>query len=328
VGFDVVGLTNEYSLSQQIIAFNPDLIIAAGQSGKVSAGGVGRRLKETPRWHGKAVLIFPANHLPEPKDLLEMRLDLVLEAPVFTERLLQVICKLLGHNESVILDRLHKSAHGDASQRSSLKTVSGGFRFSTEKETIYVSGNVSEQGASGVREKAGSGKEFRINEDTSEHNFSFHIENHVDASEQKSTENRRVEEVSNSTDSLIGRVSAKVDDSDLIGGGIPPIERIEQVSAEKTTQEKTDFDIVIGSMEGSSLEQRAHKDLQAAQERAKARIAKYSEMTKDIKVNPISTIQKTEARRKQKEMFADVDRQAIEDIDKQKRDFAKALFKK
>ena len=82
VGFDVVSVSSEYSLQQQMLAFNPDVVVGAGRGGKVSSLGVGKRLKEMARWHGKSVLIFPANFKPSPQDLIKIRVDMILEAPV------------------------------------------------------------------------------------------------------------------------------------------------------------------------------------------------------------------------------------------------------
>ncbi len=39
MGFDVIGLSSEYAVTEQIVAFNPDLVVGAGRGGKVSSLG-------------------------------------------------------------------------------------------------------------------------------------------------------------------------------------------------------------------------------------------------------------------------------------------------
>ncbi|HRO68711.1 MAG TPA: hypothetical protein PL182_14150, partial [Pseudobdellovibrionaceae bacterium] len=60
VGFDVLTTSSEFSLSEQVLSFNPEIIIGYGKGPKVSTLGVGRRLKDMPRWTGRVILIFPA----------------------------------------------------------------------------------------------------------------------------------------------------------------------------------------------------------------------------------------------------------------------------
>ena len=72
VGFDVIGLSSEYSVAEQMLSFNPDVVVGSGRGGKVSSLGVGKRLKEMSRWQGKAILIFPANFKPTPQELLKI----------------------------------------------------------------------------------------------------------------------------------------------------------------------------------------------------------------------------------------------------------------
>ena len=36
VGFDVIGLSSEYAIAEQVLAFNPDLVVGSGRGGKVN----------------------------------------------------------------------------------------------------------------------------------------------------------------------------------------------------------------------------------------------------------------------------------------------------
>jgi hypothetical protein len=112
VGFDVLGITTEYTLNENILSFNPDVVIALGRGGKVTTLGVGRRLREMTRWQGKAVLVLPAGYKPNPQDFGKVRADMLLEAPVPLTRLVQVLAKMLEMDEMQAIERLNKP-HAD-----------------------------------------------------------------------------------------------------------------------------------------------------------------------------------------------------------------------
>jgi len=114
VGFDVLGITTEYTVGENVLSFNPDVVVTLGRGGKVATLGVGRRLREMTRWQGKAVLILPPGYKPSPQDFGKVRADMLLEAPVPIPRLVQVIAKLLGMDESQLIDRLNKTAETPA----------------------------------------------------------------------------------------------------------------------------------------------------------------------------------------------------------------------
>ena len=110
VGFDVLGISTEYTLSENVLSFNPDVVVAFGRAGKVTTIGAGRRLREMTRWQGKVVLILPAGYKPNPQDFAKIRADMLLEAPVPSLRLMQILGKMLGYDEALLQERLAK--HG------------------------------------------------------------------------------------------------------------------------------------------------------------------------------------------------------------------------
>ncbi len=139
VGFDCIGISTEFGTSEQVISFNPDIVIASGKGPKVSTVGVGRRLKEMPRWTGKAVLIFASGFKPKPEDLMKIRMDVVLEAPVENVRLIQVLAKLTNQDDQVLIEKLIKSM----AQENTIKEAS--FIVGSNKSTsdkVYVGGNI------------------------------------------------------------------------------------------------------------------------------------------------------------------------------------------
>lgn len=114
VGFDVLSISNEFSLSQQVLSFNPDIVVGYGKGPKVSTVGVGRRLKEMPRWTGRSVLIFSAGSKTDPLELARCRMDMALEAPMEVTRLLQVLANLTQQDPQVLIERMMKAVAAEA----------------------------------------------------------------------------------------------------------------------------------------------------------------------------------------------------------------------
>lgn len=308
VGFDVIGLSSEYAIAEQMLAFNPDLVVGAGRGGKVNSLGVGKRLKEMTRWQGKSVLIFPANFKPNPQDLIRIRVDMILEAPVPPLRLVQVIGKILGHDEAVLLERLNKSMHVESPQKTG-SSVAGG-KYSTEEEAIFVKGTVkgessadSDQASLGVERVHENSQEFALNTEEQERKVSFRFGDRMSAASEERAATRDEE-------TAFPDVDLKSLERELLGGGAPEVERVEADAEEQELQVK------------------AQNDLQKSEKGLKERIAKYSEIVADVKVSPKSTLTRVEARRRQRELEADWDPQNLNELDELRRQFTKAMFKK
>lgn len=306
-GFDVVGLSSEYAVAEQVLAFNPDLIVASGRGGKVSSLGVGKRLKEMTRWLGKVVLIFPAKFKPDPQDLIRIRVDMVLEAPVSPVRLVLVVGKSLGHEETVLLDRLNKVMNTDATAaRGPAGFVSG--KPATEEEAIFVKGSVPEEdkslGSERVREDS---QEFILNNQEQKGKVSFRFGDRITSGAADS------DEVAGSmsekdSETAFADVDLKALERELLGGGVPEVERVEASPVHPESLGQIDVD--------------------RAQEHVAERVAKYKALVADVKVPPKSTITRIEARRRQKQLTAEWDVENTKELDELRREFTKALFKK
>lgn len=119
VGFDVLTTSSEFSLSEQVLSFNPEIIIGYGKGPKVSTLGVGRRLKDMPRWTGRVILIFPAGMKTDPADLAKVRMDMALEAPLEVTRLLQVLGNYTGQDSRALVEKMMKAVAQEGEQRAS-----------------------------------------------------------------------------------------------------------------------------------------------------------------------------------------------------------------
>lgn len=125
VGFDVVGIMNEMSISDQILAFNPEVLIVNGKGAKVSSFSVGKKLKESIRYDGKVILVVPKNMRPDPSDLMRMKMDSLMEAPIQSERLIQLLGKYSGLSADVMLEKLRKARLSDPELNRRMTMVSG-----------------------------------------------------------------------------------------------------------------------------------------------------------------------------------------------------------
>ena len=363
VGFDVIGLSSEYAIAEQVLAFNPDLVVGCGRGGKVNSLGVGKRLKEMSRWQGKSVLIFPANFKPNPQELIRIRVDMILEAPVPPLRLVQVIGKLLGHDEALLLERLNKAAHFESTAKP-MGPAGSGVKFNTEEEAIYVKGSNDgsdtddEQSLRSERVEEGS-QQFPLNNETSEKKMQFRFGDRMAEAERSAKGTSAAE----GGKEAFPDVDLRALERELTGGGAPEVESVDtmdtfEVPAQDTADagpETTALSLeeeferaaaaaeqnsVLGATrdaiplgnfapeEQAEIQARAMDELKAAEAGLRARVAKYSQIVADVKVAPKSTVTRVEARRRQRQLAAEWDEQNLNKLDDLRREFTKALFKK
>jgi hypothetical protein len=146
VGFDVLGITSEFSLAEQLLAFNPHIVVGQGRSAKVSSSGVGKRLRESLRWDGQAILIFYSDAKPQPADILKMRMDSGLEHPVEISRLIQTISQLAGLDAPQLLEKLAKISSSDPTSKDFQRSQDSSGNFGSESDNVFVSGGTGPDG--------------------------------------------------------------------------------------------------------------------------------------------------------------------------------------
>lgn len=341
VGFDVLGISSEYSLSDQVLSFNPDLVIGSGRSGKVTSIGVGKRLKEMSRWPGKVILLFPANFKPAPQDLLKIRVDMILESPVPPLRIIQVLAKLLGHDEAALLERLNKAAHADSNAR-----PNGGRgvpNTSTDESPIYVQGGAQEgsqnDGVSSQSFRGGAAAdalpEWSIDNQVDSEDDSVSGEN---KSEKSRLEFRLGERMTSATpeETSFGAGSDEFADVDLkalerellgTSAAEPEVERVDD-SAEALEAELAKLADAMDASTAGTTPLSPLESLAKAEDGLAQKVARYSALVADVKVAPKSTVSRVEARKRQRQLQNDWDREELKSQDELRRQFTKGLFKK
>lgn len=139
VGFDIESIPNDYNLSEKLLSLNPDVIVAHGRGNRFHSINVGKRLKESYRYTGKVVLIFPQDSNPTQAELVKVRLDVMIMAPVSTIKLAKVLLKLTGRNQENIIDKLTRIAQTDLTFRSQENNLMAGTGKSIDSELTYLS---------------------------------------------------------------------------------------------------------------------------------------------------------------------------------------------
>lgn len=113
VGFDVLGVTNEVLLNDQILSFNPDVVVANGRSTRVSSVSVGQKMKDNQRYQGKVLIVVPKDARPSSQEILRIKMDGVLESPIQPEKLIQALCRLSSQDPGAFLEKLQRARLSD-----------------------------------------------------------------------------------------------------------------------------------------------------------------------------------------------------------------------
>lgn len=116
VGLDIFPLSNPNRLSNQILTFNPDIIVAWG-SQKFSSMQVGQKLKEQNHLRAKVILILPSGERPPVQELAKTKMDLLMEEPLQVDGFLHVLEKLLALEPQSLSEKYKKTfAHENQSE--------------------------------------------------------------------------------------------------------------------------------------------------------------------------------------------------------------------
>lgn len=309
VGFDVLGISTEYTLSENVLSFNPDVVVAFGRAGKVTTIGTGRRLREMTRWQGKVILVLPAGYKPNPQDFAKIRADMLLEAPVPALRLMQILGKMLGYDEALLQERLAK--HGTDMNRPEGELGVSNSQADGKDEMLLVTGRVQDESDSELI----SNKTMSLDphpEVPEKPEFGFDIAPENDP-----------KSVRKSDQDLEALWNELTDSSEL---GITPEE---DAAAKKKIRDKVSFDLDRSEEFTEQEIEAITKSLQSAHNSEAERVAKYAKFTDKITdFNPRQSLSKIASRKVQKEIAKTWNHSEIESQDKLRQNFTKALFRK
>lgn len=352
VGFDVISISSEFSMQEKMLSFNPEIVIAYGRGPKVTTIGVGKRLKEMGRWAGKSLLIFPQGVKPNPQDLIRARMDLLLEAPVPTVRLIQILAKMTNQDDQVLVEKLIKAAATESTEAAAKTSA----KKNKDDDTVFVGGQGSGSGAEeGQFVGSSSGKESEDKLAGSSFNMKPEIESFGSENENEKNKAIGLKSGSESTkknqfvlnpesealsdksdfeaDKLFVNHDESLEKSEALGksGVFGQSERPQDPFKQMMNELKLD---PIKSFEVEPLvppqitDPHYQQEVDEARKNLSARTHKYTEFTKELSLNPESSLQRSKVRKEQKKLAQDWDTSENEELDKLRRKFANALFKK
>lgn len=139
MGFDVESINNEFNLSDSVISYNPDYIVCKGNSSRLSAVNVGKKLKESNlKFSGKVILILANGINLAPDELIKMKMDLLFFEPMSTLKLAISLFSLTGGEVEFVKDKMLKFAITDTQFRNFEQQLlrSAGITLDAEIETI------------------------------------------------------------------------------------------------------------------------------------------------------------------------------------------------
>lgn len=156
VGFDIETITNEFNLPEKLLSFNPDYIIVKGMGVRVTTEIVGKKLKESTKFLGKVILVFPHDRqTSNPEELIKLRMDVLLFEPISALRLTNSLLTLAQLDKDTIFDRLMRLALTDTQFRTAEAEFLQGTGSTLETEITLVTG----------RSATGLESETTLNED-------------------------------------------------------------------------------------------------------------------------------------------------------------------
>lgn len=108
IGFDVLSVQKATGLADKVLGFNPDVIVSYGTQ-KFTGITVGQKLIEMRHSKAKSVIVLHKGERPNQTELSQIRMDVIMEAPIIPEKLIEIISRLTGLEAGPILEKLKKA---------------------------------------------------------------------------------------------------------------------------------------------------------------------------------------------------------------------------
>ncbi len=108
LGFDTMSSSNEYSLKEQVLGFNPQLVMIHGRNRRLHTVAVSQKLKLDTQFKGKVVVVVEKGERFASADLATMRVDGILEAPLEPKNLVVAVAKILGIDDKPLWEKYEK----------------------------------------------------------------------------------------------------------------------------------------------------------------------------------------------------------------------------
>lgn len=350
IGFDVLAISSEIGLSEQMISFNPEVVVAYGMGPRVSAISVARRLKDMLRWQGKTILIFPQNGKPNALDLIQVRMDLLLEHPVPLPKLIGVLARMMGLNEGQFLERYQKAEQAivdKANSKQASEDSADIFVRSREtdsndpasafdkaldswvKKAPAVGGentpipNPTEPGIrSGASTSEASSADAGLSSVAVPASGSAAVKEKLDAASELERDSTYVQ--GGSAEGARANLNADVHQAKQEVENISGVDTkaASQASAPTIQSQARDNDDLTESIK------KVARDLAESKKKSGERLTRYTDKMQNLSLKKDSTVTRKKAKVALKDMSKDWKKDDLDHLDKLRREFTAAMFKK
>jgi hypothetical protein len=347
-GHEVRSLNSEANIIEQISEYLPDFVIAYGSGEKVNCLRVGEKLKGMGDYNGFVVLIFAPHARPTPDDLIRVRVDHVLEAPVPPARLTMLVTnsfkdkkqdkifvrskssssKTNTHEDSTYV----QGAHVDLTKQV-VKTDPKGVENSSFKKPINEQDSEVRLKQEQVKDKNSAPIPAASQPSSSipaakapEKAQATPIERSNPQPDVSTTEKQN--KTPHPVDSLFGSLDLKSLEREVLGN-LPPKKTVLEEMAEIRAKEAAGFYSSTPPAQDEPLNlDIVHADLREAQDKRKARAEKYKNLTLPSFDLTKSTVNKRSAKNSLREMAKEWSEAELKSQDELRREFVKNLLKK
>jgi len=107
VGFDIESIRNEISLTEKMMGFSPDLVIATGDGQKINGIRVSKKVKKKGQ-HAKLLLLFPRQRLQQERALDTFAADGAVETPLNPRQIIASVCQMTGVGLDGVMAKFEK----------------------------------------------------------------------------------------------------------------------------------------------------------------------------------------------------------------------------
>lgn len=313
VGFNVIGVSSEFIVAQQVLSFNPDFVIASAQGPKLTSIGVGKRLKDMPRWSGHTILAFPRGFKPPAQDLIRIRMDGFIEMPAEASNVIPMLARLAGLDEKMLFDKLKSVSVEEASTLEMKEKERKPTQFTLKKEENHlVSGKAVAKESSFSLEKSFASEKIESEKFKSDPLEAKKIEAEADAKAKSDFATPDMSALEAELKALVGEKTSEPMP--------PPVtnpsanSKIQKGEAEKSSSYPADpvWAEKLRQVSASTTE----------------RILKAKEALKNVNVKSESTLLRQKVKKMQKELAADWNSEELKSQDQLRQQFTRFLFKK
>ena len=350
-GHEVRSLNSEANIIEQISEYLPDFVIAYGSGEKVNCLRVGEKLKGMGDYNGNVVLIFAPHARPTPDDLIRVRVDHVLEAPVPPARLTMLVTNSLKDKKQDKIFVRSKGTSGKQNVHEDSTYVQGAHVDST-KQVVKNDSKTTDSALlkkqtndlnSGVQIKPDEAKNKKI-EIPSPSQAAPGLSNEKKPEKPAIASPEKAQTAPNTptspsfeenpaksshpVDSLFGSLDLKSLEREVLGN-LPPKKTVLEEMAEIRAKEAAGLYSSTPPAQDEPLNlDIVHADLREAQEKSKARAEKYKNLTLPSFDLTMSTVNKRSAKNSLREMAKEWREAELKSQDELRREFVKNLLKK